>query len=338
MLQDRLGRELRDLRISVTDRCNFRCVYCIPEKSYVGLDRSEILRLEEIERLGKIFLRLGVRDVKLTGGEPLVRKGVERLIARLCVIQGLEDLSLTTNGSLLKDHAKPLFKAGLRRLNISLDTLDNERFRAITARGSLESVLDGIFAAKAAGFSPIKLNAVIRKDFNADQIAPIARFGQQHGLEVRFIEFMDTGNGNGWDPSKLLEKHQILEILASAGFSLVSKGRQNTNTPAVSFETLDGSLKLGIIASVSEPFCRVCTRARLTADGKLVTCLFASKGFDLKSVLRSGASDRDVSAAISRVWEGRTDRYSEERLERLRSGESLFGPKEHKLEMVRLGG
>jgi len=154
MLQDRLGRELRDLRISVTDRCNFRCVYCIPEKSYVGLDRSEILRLEEIERLAKIFLRLGVRDVKLTGGEPLVRKGVGRLIARLCAIQGLEDLSLTTNGSLLEDHAKPLFKAGLRRLNISLDTLDNERFRAITARGSLESVLDGIFAAKAVGFSP----------------------------------------------------------------------------------------------------------------------------------------------------------------------------------------
>jgi cyclic pyranopterin phosphate synthase len=310
----------------------------MPEKGYIGLDRSEILRLEEIERLAKIFVRLGVRDVKLTGGEPLVRKGVERLIVRLCAIQGLGDLSLTTNGSLLKDHAKLLFKAGLRRLNISLDTLDNERFRAITARGSLESVLDGIFASKAAGFSPIKLNAVVRKDFNADQIVPIARFGRQHGLEVRFIEFMDTGNGNGWDPSKLLEKRQILEILASAGFSLVSKGRQNTNTPAVSFETLDGSLKLGIIASVSEPFCQGCTRARLTADGKLVTCLFASKGFDLKRVLRSGASDGDVSAAISRVWEERTDRYSEERLKRLRSGKSLFGPKEHKLEMVRLGG
>lgn len=338
MLQDRLGRELRDLRISVTDRCNFRCVYCMPEKSYVGLGRSEILRLEEIERLAKIFVRLGVRDVKLTGGEPLVRKGVERLIARLCAIQGLEDLGLTTNGSLLKGHAKPLFEAGLIRLNISLDTLDNERFQAITARGSLESVLDGIFAAKAAGFSPIKLNAVIRKDFNADQIVPLAQFGLQHGFEVRFIEFMDTGNGNGWDPSKLLDKHQILEILASAGFSLVSRGRHNRNTPAVSFEILDGSLKLGIIASVSEPFCQGCTRARLTADGKLVTCLFASKGFDLKRFLRSGASDEEISAAISRVWEGRTDRYSEERLERLRSGKALFDPKEQKIEMVRLGG
>lgn len=338
MLQDRLGRELRDLRISITDRCNFRCVYCMPEKGYVGLDRLEILRLEEIERLAKIFVRLGVRDVKLTGGEPLVRKGVERLVARLCATQGIADLSLTTNGSLLKEHAKPLFEAGLRRLNISLDTLDHRMFQAITARGSLECVLNGIFAAKAAGFSPIKLNAVVRKDFNADQIVPIARFGLQNGLEVRFIEFMDTGNGNGWDPSKLLDKHQILEILASAGFSLVSKGRHAGNAPAVSFETSDGSLKLGVIASVSEPFCQGCTRARLTADGKLVACLFAPGGFDIKRILRSGADDEEIAQAIAMEWQGRTNRYSEERLEWLRSGKDLFALKEQKLEMVRLGG
>jgi cyclic pyranopterin phosphate synthase len=310
----------------------------MPEKGYVGLDRSEILRLEESDRLAKIFVRLGVRDVKLTGGEPLVRKGIERLVARLCATQGLEDLSLTTNGSLLKDHAKPLFEAGLRRLNISLDTLDRKKFQAITARGSLERVLEGIFAAKAAGFSPIKLNAVVRKDFNADQIVPLARFGLQNGFEVRFIEFMDTGNGNGWDPSKLLDKNQILDILASAGFSLVCEGRQNINTPAVSFVTPDGSLRVGVIASVSEPFCQGCTRARLTADGRLVTCLFASKGFDLKGILRSGASDGEISAAISRIWGGRSNRYSEERLEWLRSGKDLFALKEQRLEMVRLGG
>lgn len=338
MLQDRLGRELRDLRISLTDRCNFRCVYCIPEKGYAWLDRSEILRLEEIERIARVFVGLGVRDVKLTGGEPLVRKGIENLVARLVAIRGIEDLSLTTNGSLLKDYAKPLFQAGLRRLNISLDTLDSRMFQAMTVRGSLESVLDGIFSAKAAGFSPIKLNTVVRKDFNADQIIPLARFGMQHGFEVRFIEFMDTGNGNGWNPSKLLDKNQIIQTLASAGFSLLCEGRKNENTPAMSFVAPNGSLKVGVIASVSEPFCKGCTRARITANGKLVSCLFASRGFDLKRIVRSGANDEEIAKAIKIEWKGRTNRYSEERLEGLRTRKGFFALKERKLEMVRLGG
>lgn len=338
MLQDRFCRSLKDLRISVTDRCNFRCIYCMPEAGYAWMNREEILRFEEIERLARVFVKLGVQRIKLTGGEPLVRKGLETLIEHLLAIPGIEDLSLTTNGSLLKHRAKSLRNAGLKRLNVSLDTLDPLRFRAITLRGSLDSVLEGLHKAKEAGFSPIKINAVIRKDFNADQIIPLASFCQRYGFELRFIEFMDTGSDNGWNLSKIVDKQTILEALQTAGFVLISEGRAYGRAPAVSFRSQEGSFKVGIIASVSEPFCSSCTRARLTSDGKLVTCLFADEGYDLKALLRSGASDREIEIAIKKVWQQREDRYSEDRTRALDLDQKASQPRKKKIEMIRLGG
>lgn len=326
------------MRISITDRCNFRCVYCMPEAGYQWVDRMEILRFEEIERLVRVFVGLGVRGIKLTGGEPLVRNGLETLIERLRTIPELEDLSLTTNGSLLKHRAKSLRNAGLQRINVSLDTLDPKEFRAITVRGSLDSVLEGFYTAKEVGFSPIKVNAVIRKDFNADQIVPLALFCKRHGFELRYIEFMDTGSDNGWDMSKIIDRRAILETLLSAGFVLTPQGRAKGRAPAVSFMSEDGSFKVGIIASVSEPFCSSCTRARLTSDGKLITCLFASDGFDLKGLLRSGASDREIEEAIVGVWQQRDDRYSEDRTLALKLNKESLRPMKKKIEMIRLGG
>src|SRR6266571_3903758 len=290
---DVLQRPMHDLRISVTDRCNFRCTYCMPFDEYTWIERQEVLSFEEIERLARIFLPFGIQKIRLTGGEPLVRRDLDRLIRRLANLDGLRDLSLTTNGALLSEQAERLYEAGLRRINVSIDSLKPDRFQALTKRGSLDEVLKGVFAAKKAGFSPIKINAVIIRGTNDDEILDLVEFARSNGLEMRFIEYMDVGNANAWSLEKTVTKKDILETVHSR-FPVREVGRANGSAPAVDYEFLDGAGEIGIIGSVTEPFCSSCTRVRLTADGKLVTCLFAETGFDLKALLRSGASDAEL--------------------------------------------
>jgi len=328
---------MSDLRISVTDRCNYRCTYCMPHAEYNWMARSEILSFDEIVRLARLFIRAGVSSIRLTGGEPLVRRDLFKLVRQLSGLDGLRDLSLTTNGALLGEQAKGLKEAGLQRVNVSIDTLDAERFRAITQRGDLQVVLDGLFTAQRVGMKPIKINAVIIRGFNDDEILSLVEFGRRHGLEMRFIEYMDVGNANGWSPDKIFSKRQMLETI-QARYPVREIGRSGGSAPAVDYEFLDGSGRIGIIGSVTEPFCGNCSRVRLTADGKLVTCLFASDGFDLKTIMRAGASDEELSDAISQVWGVREDRYSELRWERLQTGAG-YEPRAHKkIEMITLGG
>src|SRR5437773_10017737 len=298
--RDTLQRSMRDFRISVTDRCNFRCSYCMPFDEYKWIERQEVLSFEEIERLARLFLPFGIEKIRLTGGEPLVRKDLDRLIRRLSGIQDLKEISLTTNGALLAEQADRLYQAGLRRINISIDSLKPDRFQALTKRGSLDEVLSGVFAAKKAGFSPIKINAVIIRGTNDDEILDLVEFARSNGLEMRFIEYMDVGNANAWSLEKTVTKKDILETVNSR-FPVREVGRANGSAPAVDYEFLDGAGEIGIIGSVTEPFCSSCTRVRLTADGKLVTCLFAETGFDLKSLLRSGATDDKLREAIGRI-------------------------------------
>ena len=333
---DLLKRPMRDLRISVTDRCNFRCTYCMPFDEYTWIERQEVLSFEEIERLARLFLRFGIEKIRLTGGEPLVRKDVGRLIQHLANLEGLRDLSLTTNGALLSEQAEGLFKAGLRRVNVSIDSLKADRFLALTKRGSLSDVLNGVFAAKKAGFAPIKINAVIIRGTNDDEILDLVEFARSNGLEMRFIEYMDVGNANAWSLEKTVTKQEILAIVNSR-FPVREVGRTNGTAPAVDYEFLDGAGEIGIIGSVTEPFCSSCTRVRLTADGKLVTCLFAESGFDLKKLLRTGASDDEIAGHIQTIWSARTDRFSDLRWAQVRTGD--YQPREHKkIEMITLGG
>ena len=336
MLRDLYNRPVRDLRISVTDRCNFRCTYCMPLEEYEWIDKGEILTFEEIARLARLFVQLGVEKIRLTGGEPLVRRNIEALVAELAELDGLKDLCLTTNGSLLAEKAAALKAAGLRRINLSLDTLDPDKFRAMTKRGDLEEVLKGLFAVKAQGFSPIKINAVVERGVNDDDILDLVEFSRENGFAMRFIEYMDVGNTNGWTSEKLVSKKEILETI-NARFPLREVGRENGSAPAVDYEFIDGRGEVGIVASVTEPFCASCNRARLTADGKLVTCLFSSVGHDLKGPLRRGATDTEILDFIGSIWTNRKDRYSAERLEAMRS--STYDPKNHKkIEMITLGG
>src|SRR5215471_19086023 len=333
---DTLGRPMRDLRISVTDRCNFRCTYCMPLDEYKWIERQEVLSFEEIERLVRLFLDFGIQKVRLTGGEPLVRRDLYRLIARLAAVPGLADISLTTNGALLAEQADALYAAGLRRINVSVDTLNKDRFTALTKRGKLDDVLAGLFAAKKAGMSPIKLNAVIIRGTNNDEILPLVEFARTNGFEMRFIEYMDVGNVNAWSLDKTVTKKEILETI-HARFPVREVGREHGSAPAVDYEYLDGAGEVGIIGSVTEPFCASCTRVRLTADGKLVTCLFAESGFDLKTLLRSGASDDEIRAEVAKIWAARTDRYSDTRWQLVRSGG--YQARDHKkIEMITLGG
>ncbi len=333
---DTLGRPMRDLRISVTDRCNFRCTYCMPFDEYKWIERQEVLTFEEIERVARLFLGFGIEKVRLTGGEPLVRKDLHSLIARLSRIQGLPDISLTTNGALLAAQAEALYGAGLRRINVSIDTLNSERFSALTKRGNLDDVLAGIFAAKKVGMSPIKLNAVVIRGANDDEIVDLVEFARTHGFEMRFIEYMDVGNANAWSLEKTVTKKEILETI-NAKFPVREVGRAHGSAPAVDYEFVDGAGEIGIIGSVTEPFCASCTRVRLTADGKLVTCLFAESGFDLKALIRSGASDDEIRTHVGRMWSGRIDRYSDLRWEQLRTG--AYAARDHKkIEMITLGG
>ncbi len=337
MLLDRLSRPLEDLRISVTDRCNFRCTYCMPLDEYEWLKVTRILSFEEIARLARIFSGLGVRKLRLTGGEPLVRKQLSSLVGQLAAIPGVDDLAMTTNASRLTELAEPLAQAGLQRLTVSLDTLRPDRFGAITQRGELGPVLEGINAARQAGLGPIKINVVVERDVNEDEVSELAAFGRERGFEVRFIEYMDVGNANQWRTDRLVPKAEILERVGSAFPFRASSAPRGSRT-ANRYEYLDGAGGFGVIASVTEPFCGDCSRARLTADGQLVTCLFSGSGFDLKPLLRGGASDGEIASAVEQVWTGRADRYSETRLVALGSAAGYEPAAARKLEMIRLGG
>ena len=337
MLRDTYSRPLKDLRISVTDRCNFRCTYCMPYDEYVWIDKHEILSLEEITRLARQFVRLGVEKIRLTGGEPLLRRGLAKLVRELAALAGLKDLCLTTNGALLADQAGALAAAGLKRINVSLDTLDPEKFKRIRQRGDLARVLDGLFAAKAHGLKPIKINAVIERGVNDDDIIPLVEFARKHEFAMRFIEYMDVGNSNNWISEKMVSKREIIEKINSL-YPLKEVGRDQGSAPAVDYEFVDGAGDVGVIASVTEPFCSSCTRARLTADGKLVTCLFSDHGHDLKSLLRNGATDEQVAEVIGNIWNKRTDRYSDERFEAMHSPGGYQAKEHRKIEMITLGG
>ena len=337
ILEDTYRRPLSDLRISVTDRCNFRCLYCMPHEEYEWLEREEILSYEEIHRIAKVFVRLGVSMIRITGGEPLVRRDLEVLIRRLSAQPGLKDLSLTTNGALLAKKVPALKGAGLRRINVSLDTLDSAKFRRITQRGDLSQVLEGLEEAGRHGMFPIKINTVIERGVNDDEILDLVEFSRKKGIPIRFIEYMDVGNSNNWQSEKVVPKKEILQIIGSR-FPLRPPQRVNGSAPSVDYEFADGGGEVGIIASVTEPFCSACTRARLTADGKLVTCLFSEDGYNLKALLRNGATDLEITEAVGRVWKVRADHYSEERFEALHSIQGYQAKNRQKMEMIRLGG
>ena len=307
-LVDTFGRLHDNLRISVTDRCNIRCFYCMPEESPDFIQRQEILTYEEIERFVRVGVRLGIRKIRLTGGEPLLRRDLPLLVRKLAAVPGITDLALTTNGLLLSDAAGPLFDAGLRRINIHVDTLDPRRFRQMVRRDGLEKVLEGISLCKSLGYEPIKINAVAVRGLTEDDIIPLARFGREHGVEVRFIEFMPLDAEGGWQQEKVLRAAEIIEKLSSGIAPLVPVPDQDPRAPASEFVFDDGVGRIGIIGSVSQPFCRSCNRIRLTSDGKLRNCLFALEELDVKSVLRGGGSDDDVVELIQRnvheKWEG----------------------------------
>ena len=337
MITDLFHRPAKDLRISVTDRCNLRCTYCMPLDKYVWIERKEILSFEEITRLTSLFIQLGIEDIRLTGGEPLVRQDLEVLVSKLSVLKGLKDLSLTTNGIYLAEQAEKLAEAGLKRINVSLDTLNPERYRMMTKRGDLNKVLDGLYAAERVRFHPIKVNAVIERGVNDVDILDMVEFCRKNGFALRFIEYMDVGNSNHWKSEKMVSKQEILSII-HARYPLQEVGRDQGTAPAVDYHYLDGEGDIGVIASVTEPFCSSCTRVRLTADGKLVTCLFSEKGHDLKRLLRIGAADSEILDFIRAVWGNRSDRYSDERLEAMHSPQGYNATDRKKIEMISLGG
>ena len=309
----------------------------MPFDEYPWIPTAEVLTFDEIERLARAFVQLGVDKIRLTGGEPLLRPNLEQLIGRLAAIEGLRDLCLTTNGSLLAQKADSLKAAGLTRINVSLDTIDPDKFRRIRRRGDLQQVLNGLFAARAAGLEPVKLNAVVQRGVNEDDVIPLVEFARQHGFAIRFIEYMDVGNANEWKSERVVSKREIIETI-NARYPLQEIGRGRGSAPAVDYEFADGGGDIGVIASITEPFCSTCTRARLTADGQLVTCLFANSGQDLKGRLRGGASDDQVREAIASVWRRRVDRYSETRLQAMASGAGYKAREHAKIEMITLGG
>jgi GTP 3',8-cyclase len=332
-LQDMLGRPVRDLRISVTDRCNFRCVYCMPKevygRDYSFLERRELLTFEEIERLTRAFASLGVEKVRLTGGEPLVRRELERLVELLAAIPGL-DLTLTTNGSLLPRKAQALAEAGLRRVTVSLDSLDDEVFKAMNdVDVPVERVLAGIEAAAAAGLAPVKVNMVVKRGVNDDSVLPMARYFRGSGHILRFIEYMDVGHTNGWRLDDVVPAEEIVATIHDE-LPLEPLEANYPGEVARRYRYADGSGEIGVIASVTQPFCSACTRARLSAEGRLYTCLFATEGHDLRAFVRGGATDAELRERISDLWLRRSDRYSE-----LRSADTAGLAK---VEMSYIGG
>jgi cyclic pyranopterin phosphate synthase len=312
---DRLARPLRDLRVSVTDRCNFRCTYCMPKEvfgpDHPFLERAEILSFEEIERLCRVFASLGTRKLRLTGGEPLVRRGLEGLVERLARLEGIEDLALTTNGAALAERAEGLAKAGLRRVTVSLDSLDDGRFAAINDVGfPVARVLEGIDAAARAGLAPVKVNMVVMRGRNEEDVVPMAARFRGTGHVVRYIEYMDVGTTNGWRMADVVPSGEVRRRVHEA-FPLVAVPPEHPGEVATRWRYADGAGEVGFVSSVTAPFCGDCVRARLSADGRLYTCLFATTGTDLKGPLRAGASDDDLRALVRSVWGARTDRYSE---------------------------
>lgn len=327
-LKDQLGRPIRDLRISVTDRCNFRCSYCMPKEvfgdNYAFLPKQELLSFEEIHRLTKIFASMGVKKIRLTGGEPLLRRGLPELVRKIFSVEGVEDVGLTTNGLLLKQHGHALFEAGLRRLNISLDALDPDLFGKLNGRGvASDPIMQNIDFAKELGFE-IKVNMVVQKGVNESEILPMAAYFKERGITLRYIEFMDVGNDNGWSFQKVVTKKEIVEKLQSE-FELEPVDEDYFGEVAKRYRYKGSDAQVGFITSVSESFCSSCTRARLSSDGKFYTCLFAVEGFDIRELLRSGLGDEELLEAVSSVWERRTDRYSDERTEQTAKNRKKIG-------------
>jgi cyclic pyranopterin phosphate synthase len=331
---DRLGRGLADLRVSVTDRCNFRCRYCMPREvfgpDFAFLERAELLTFEEIARVARVAAGLGVRKVRLTGGEPLLRRDLHHLVALLADIDGIDDLAMTTNGSLLAPAAARLRAAGLRRVTVSLDSLDDATFRALSdVKLPVARVLEGIEAARAAGFERIKLNAVVKRGVNDDGVVDLARYGHDHGLVVRFIEYMDVGATNGWRLDDVVPAAEIVRRI-DAELPLEPIAPAYPGEVATRWRFRDGAGEIGVVSSVTQTFCGACTRARLSAVGELYTCLFATRGHDLRGALRGGAGDDELRALLAGTWAARDDRYSE-----LRSGATRDLPR---VEMSYIGG
>ncbi len=337
MLTDKFRRPFRDLRISVTDRCNFRCTYCMPAEiygeRYQFLPKAQLLTFEEIERLTRVFVGMGAQKVRLTGGEPLVRNEVEHLVERLARVDGVDDLTMTTNAYLLPQKAQTLRDAGLGRITVSLDTLDDEVFRHMNGRGfGVDRVLEGIEAAERAGFHPIKVNSVVQRGVNDHTIVDLARYFRERGHIMRFIEYMDVGTLNGWRMDDVVPADEMVELI-DAEMPLVPVESNYPGEVASRYRYADGEGEIGVIASVTKPFCGDCTRLRLSPEGQMFTCLFGSVGTDLRGPLRDGATDEELAALAGGVWRVREDRYSEERsslTEDLRSRE--------KVEMYKIGG
>ena len=334
-LQDTLGRPMRDLRLSVTDRCNFRCPYCMPTARYHDqyrfLKSSERLSFDELLRLTRLFVQRGVVKVRITGGEPLLRAGLADLVGDLSLLPQIEDLALTTNGVLLAQHATALRAAGLRRVTVSLDSLDQAVFAAMAGGlGSVADVLAGIAAAQRAGFDPIKINAVIQRGVNEHTALDLVEHFRGSGIVVRFIEYMDVGTRNDWDRSSVVPAHELLARIAER-WPVVALEPLYRGEVARRYAFSDGAGEIGFIASITQPFCGDCARARLSSDGRLYTCLFAAEGFDLRTPMRAGATDEELAALITAIWERRTDRYSELR-------DALRGRGVGHVEMNQVGG
>jgi cyclic pyranopterin phosphate synthase len=312
MIRDAFGRPLRTLRVSVTDRCNLRCHYCMPQDEYIWLPREDLLTFEELGRVADLFRTFGVTRLRITGGEPLLRRNLPELVAQLASRAWIEDLALTTNGMLLAEAARDLQRAGLHRLTVSLDTLDRDRFIRLARVDGLPQVLRGLDAARRAGFARIKLDSVITRGDNDDELAPLIEFSREIDAEVRFIEYMDVGGAVGWRPEAVVSQDEMLARLAAHYGAITPLPEQDPAAPATRFQLPDG-LTFGIIASTTQPFCQTCDRARLTADGVLLLCLYAQHGTDLRRPLRAGAGVETLQRLIAAVWESRADRGAEER-------------------------
>ncbi|MCC7133284.1 MAG: GTP 3',8-cyclase MoaA [Gemmatimonadales bacterium] len=312
MIGDRFGRPLGSLRLSVTDRCNMRCGYCMPNENYVWLPRSSILSFEELDRIAGVFASLGARKVRLTGGEPLLRQDLDRLVALLASRPALADLALTTNGILLAEQAAALRRAGLRRVTVSLDTLRPERLREFARSDRHAAIVAGLDAARATGFESVKLNSVIIRGYNDDEVVPLLEFARDRGLELRYIEYMDVGGATRWSRADVVSRADLLATIERA-LGPVEPEPSRGAAPAERFRLADGT-SFGIIASTTAPFCGDCDRSRVTADGTWLLCLYADRGFDLREPLRAGASDADLAALIAAAWAERTDRGAEVRL------------------------
>lgn len=337
VIQDKLGRPIRDLRISVTDQCNFRCDYCMPKEifgdDYTFLPKDELLTFEELTRISKIYAQLGVKKIRITGGEPLLRRNLYKLVEQLNLIDGIEDIGLTTNGLLLKKHGKNLYQAGLRRINVSLDAIEDNVFQEINNRNiKASTILEQIDYAVSIGFE-VKVNVVIQKGVNDNQIIPMIDYFKNKNIEVRFIEFMDVGNDNGWNFNKVVTKEEMLNMIEQH-FEISPVAPKYYGEVAKYFRHKDSDAQFGLITSVSESFCSTCTRARLSSDGKFYGCLFASsEGFDVKALIRNGATDDDLKAQFKRLWSIRNNQYSDKR-----TMQTIENNRKKKINMNYIGG